>query len=269
MENIFMTDTRDKSVTAVNSLAAIRMNRRKLALAGAVLGATGMFAHNKPAFAQGATAPPQAATPAKGVAMTVTITAKDFSFDIPKQITAGYTTVTMNNVGGEPHHAQVVKLNEGVDPTKAIADLNASGPPAVLKAGTFVGGPGTVSAGVSASVILNLEAGTYLLICFLRSPDGTPHYAKGMVTSFTVDKGDGSASTEPKADAEIVMDDYSFDTPPQVAAGKMTWKVVNKGGQTSRDDHPQSRGRRDRDRGDDSARRSHGYPGRNRGSAST
>ena len=54
-----------------------------------------------------------------------------------------------------------------------------------------------------------------------------------MVTSFTVDEADGSAAstTPPEADAEVVLDDYSFTTPPQVPAGKRIWKLVNNGGQ--------------------------------------
>lgn len=175
----------------------------------------------------------QEASPATPNEVVVTVTADDFSFDIPDTIPAGYVTVTMENVGAEPHHAQVVKLNEGTSPDDAIAALNENGPLGALQSGTFVGGPGTVSAGVSASVILNLEQGDYLLICFLRSPDGTPHYAQGMVTSFSVEKGDGSAAstTAPEADAEIVLDDYSFTTPAEVSAGQTTWKLMNNGGQ--------------------------------------
>lgn len=179
------------------------------------------------------TAAAQEASPATSNEVVVTVTADDFSFDIPETIPAGYVTVTMENVGAEPHHAQIVKLNEGISPDDAIAALNENGPLGALQSGMFVGGPGTSSAGISASVILDLEQGDYLLICFLRSPDGTPHYTQGMVTSFTVEEGDGSdASTmAPEADGEVVLDDYSFTTPSQVPAGKTIWKLINNGGQ--------------------------------------
>ena len=34
---------------------------------------------------------------------------------------------------------------------------------------------------------MNLEAGTYVLICFIPNPEGVPHIALGMAREFTVE----------------------------------------------------------------------------------
>ena len=48
----------------------------------------------------------------------ITIKAADFTFDAPDQIEAGLVKVNLVNDGQEPHHAQIVRLNDGVDPTE-------------------------------------------------------------------------------------------------------------------------------------------------------
>jgi hypothetical protein len=46
--------------------------------------------------------------------LSVTIRAHDFSFEVPEEVPAGYTEITMINEGVEDHHAQIVRLNDGV-----------------------------------------------------------------------------------------------------------------------------------------------------------
>jgi hypothetical protein len=43
------------------------------------------------------------------------------------------------------------------------------------------GGPGALSPLKSGEVTLDLAAGSYVLACFIASPDGAPHLAKGML----------------------------------------------------------------------------------------
>ena len=45
---------------------------------------------------------------------SVTITAKDFSFDIPATLNAGLVDITMTNAGTNPHQANLARLNQGV-----------------------------------------------------------------------------------------------------------------------------------------------------------
>jgi hypothetical protein len=57
----------------------------------------------------------------------------------------------------------------------------------------FIGGTNDVAAGESSNIVFvaPLEAGRYVMVCFLpdtdEGPEGTPHFAKGMVKEFTVE----------------------------------------------------------------------------------
>jgi hypothetical protein len=44
----------------------------------------------------------------------ITVKAADYSFEAPAQIEAGLVKVNLVNDSQEPHHAQIVRLNEGV-----------------------------------------------------------------------------------------------------------------------------------------------------------
>src|SRR5262252_8657752 len=44
----------------------------------------------------------------------ITITTKDYAFDMPESIATGYVDVTVVNTGTEEHQAQLVRLNNGV-----------------------------------------------------------------------------------------------------------------------------------------------------------
>jgi len=81
-------------------------------------------------------------------------------------------------------------------------------------------------------VILDLEPGQYVALCFVESPDGVPHLAKGMVQSFEVASGGTPpAATEPQAASTVVLRDFTFELPAQIAAGPQVWEVVNEGPQ--------------------------------------
>lgn len=58
----------------------------------------------------------------------------------------------------------------------------APGPPPF----TPVGGVQAILPGVSQTGTVNLDAGTYVLICFIPNAEGVPHFALGMVRELTV-----------------------------------------------------------------------------------
>lgn len=152
-------------------------------------------------------------------AASITITARDYSFDAPDAVPAGPVAFTLRNEGQEEHHAQFVRLNDGVTLEQFGAALR-QGPPAAFPLVTFRGGPSATKPGQSSfEVILDLEPGTYMMLCFIESPDGVPHLAKGMVRPFVV-------SPPPT----VVMRDFAFDT-PEIHAGVQTLRVVNRGPQ--------------------------------------
>ena len=166
----------------------------------------------------------------------VTVHAKDFAFDAPKTIAAGMTSFKFVNDGQNLHHLQIMKLEQG----KTFADLQAvlknPGPaPAWLVA---VGGPNAAVPGSTIEATLNLEAGNYVIACFIPSPgDPTPHFAKGMIQPLTVSAAAGVAQAgAPEVDAptpgvHLVLKDYGFAFSKPLHAGKNVIHVMNEGPQ--------------------------------------
>ncbi|MFN8559669.1 MAG: cupredoxin domain-containing protein [Dehalococcoidia bacterium] len=171
-------------------------------------------------------AAPVAAQPA---IPNVTVTARDFSFDLPATIPAGLTSITLKNEGPEPHHAQLARLNDGVALDDFFAALR-QGPDAALPLLSFLGGPAVVEAGGTQEVIVDLTEGAYVMLCFVEGADHVPHLAKGMIQPFRVTGSDRPRPADPTADAEVIMSDFTF-SPLTIKAGPTTVKVTNVGPQ--------------------------------------
>jgi hypothetical protein len=164
-----------------------------------------------------------------GVAHEVVVTTTDFSFRAPDTIPAGLTRVRLFNQGREPHHVQLVRLNDG----RTIGELRNS-----LTAGadlpswvTFVGGPNEPAPGASSEVIVSLTPGSYAMLCFIPSADGVPHLAKGMIRGLRVAPAPIRGQREPEADARLTLNDYGFELTPALKAGRRTIRVENVGPQ--------------------------------------
>lgn len=166
----------------------------------------------------------------------VTVHAKEFAFDAPKTIAAGMTSFKLVNDGTMLHHLQIMKLEQG----KTFADLQAAlknpGPaPAWLVA---VGGPNAAVPGSTIEATLNLEAGNYVIACFIPSVgDPTPHFAKGMIQPLTVSTASGVAQAgapevaAPTPEVHLVLKDYGFAFSKPLHAGKNVIHVMNEGPQ--------------------------------------
>lgn len=158
----------------------------------------------------------------------VTIVTKDFSFDAPATIPAGYVDVTVKNDGAEGHQVQFVKLN-AVTETEFTT---AAGGTSIGDIGdaVFVGGPNGAGPGASTTATVKLEPGKYGIACFIPAADGVAHAAKGMVGFVTVEKTDASVFRAPKSDGTIVLGDFVFE-PPKNFNGRGTFAVENQGNQ--------------------------------------
>lgn len=156
----------------------------------------------------------------------VEVTTSDYAFEAPDEIPAGLTTFRMNAGGSEFHHVQIVKFDDG----KTLADFNAA-----LEAGGTppewahaLGGPNGADPGGTAEVTLLMTPGSYALVCFIPSPDGVPHIAKGMMRPLTV-TGAAVASGRPQADIVVTMREFNFELSAPVTAGRQRVLVVNDG----------------------------------------
>jgi uncharacterized cupredoxin-like copper-binding protein len=134
-------------------------------------------------------------------------------FEPLEGVTAGPAQLNLVNEGMEPHHVQLVKLNEGVTMDDVGAALATGDPGALLQIGSFAGGTGVVDPGSesSADALVDLEEGTYVMLCFIEGPDGVPHLAQGMVEAFEVGPADGDAGELPDPDVTVNMVDFGYD----------------------------------------------------------
>lgn len=162
---------------------------------------------------------------------SITVKGGDFRFELPPQVQAGLTTITFENVGQEVHHMQLVQLKNGVTMEQVLAELPKGNAALLALLQGIVGGVGPLDPGGSGRVTLELNAGNYMLLCLLPSPDGVPHLAKGMIAPLVV-KGDApSSQPKPVADGVVTFRDFAFTLPDVIRAGRQTWQIINEGTQ--------------------------------------
>jgi hypothetical protein len=168
---------------------------------------------------------------ARPSANVVSFIGTDYAFQGPDTIPAGLTTIQLANHGQESHQLVLMRLDSG----KTIADLQAlfasnagGGPPAWLK---FPGGVTGITPGDSGNVTAALVPGHYVMVCFFASPDGKPHFMKGMMRTLEVTRTPSPMAPEPVADIVITEKDYAFDISAPITAGTHTIRVENAGPQ--------------------------------------
>ena len=174
------------------------------------------------AAARPLTAPDAVATPAN----IVPVKAGDYFFEAPATVPSGMTTFRLVAAGKEMHHVQIFRLEGGRTVEQLLEAMKSHGPlPAWAVA---AGGPNVPAPGSSFDATLDLTPGNYALVCFIPSPDGSPHVMKGMFRALTVvDKGAKGKGSVPKADVVMRLDDYLFATTPAITAGRRTIRVEN------------------------------------------
>lgn len=142
-------------------------------------------------------------------------------FEPLTDVTAGPAQLNLVNEGMEPHHVQLLKLNEGVTMDDVGAALATGNPGALLEIGSFAGGTGVVDPGSesTADALVDLEEGTYVMLCFIEGPDGLPHLATGMVEAFEVGPAEGETAELPEPDVTVNMVDFGYDANELPASG--------------------------------------------------
>ncbi|MBI4419443.1 MAG: hypothetical protein HY560_01350 [Gemmatimonadetes bacterium] len=169
----------------------------------------------------------------------VVLGAHDYAFAAPERVPGGLVRVHLVNEGKEPHHAQFVRLNDGVSREQFHAALETT-LEAVVKEGemafmrlfalaTVAGGPAPVAPGKNLDMVADLAPGTYALICFIPGPDGVPHVVKGMVKYLTVDAPVAPQPKPPVAAGTVDLADFAFNALPAIKAGPTVLEVKNSG----------------------------------------
>lgn len=121
---------------------------------------------------------------AEAGATEVPVVLDEYSFGVEPTLAAGPTAFALDNVGEEQHEMVLFKLVEGATVDDALAAEQAGEDPEQF----FAGPPEVGVAGPGEQTFVNTELtpGSYAMVCFIPTPEGTPHVAEGMVTSVEV-----------------------------------------------------------------------------------
>lgn len=158
------------------------------------------------------------------------VQAADYAFTAPDSIPGGLTRIQLSNTGKEDHHAQLIRLNDGVTPNQ-LQEAMLKSEAAAFALVTFQGGAGAVPPGGRSSGIADLPPGQYLVLCFVPAADGVPHLAKGMIKPLTVTAKPAEQLVAPKAPT-VQLGDFAFSgQAASYKAGKVTLEGLNKGKQ--------------------------------------
>jgi uncharacterized cupredoxin-like copper-binding protein len=160
----------------------------------------------------------------------VTVTARDFAFELPASIPAGVTTFRFVNKGAFAHHMTIVRLEEGrtaAEGLKAVMVAGYTPRPGWMHP---VGGPQSAKPGVEANATVLLEPGNYLVFCEVPGPEPVPHYMKGMAKALTV-TGPARGGALPVADVALSLTEYDFTFAQPLTRGRHTVAVTNHGSQ--------------------------------------
>jgi len=106
------------------------------------------------------------------------------AYTVPADAPVIFRTTNASGTGA-PHLNAVLQLVEG-----ATAEAVIEGEVDLEAEGTVTGDFGTVflePGGIGDLAFESLAAGTYFLVCFVDTEDGTPHFELGMVTQITVE----------------------------------------------------------------------------------
>jgi hypothetical protein len=222
--------------------------RRHYLALGTALAAASLTACQPADDGQPADASSVAATESPSTAHVVEVTARDYAFDGPDEIPSGWTTFRLKNEGKEHHFLFLSRLPEGRTFEDYVAEvalpfdsvwhqLNAGAIdkaeagamlgrllPAWYGSVAPMGGPGLVAAGGVAQTSVKLEPGTYVMECYVKTPDGKFHAVLGMARTLTV-TGDPSGAPEPEADLALTLSNFELAVEGYVTAGEQTVAV--------------------------------------------
>jgi hypothetical protein len=191
-------------------------------LVGIGLGVVATVAESQP-IASDSLTPPAGAN-------VVAVTAREYAFEMPASIPSGLTTFRLRDIGREPHHLMLFRLERGKTTSDALAALKTA---AILPTWMHAaGGPNTpVPGGGESNGTVVLEPGQYVVFCMVTGPDLTMHFTKGMVRGLTVVRTNHVPARLPRGDIGVTMRDYSFALSRVPTRGRHVVTVINAGHQ--------------------------------------
>jgi uncharacterized cupredoxin-like copper-binding protein len=209
-----------------------------LAACGSSSGGQHHAAAAPPATTATSSAPAAAATPttqAPPPPNTATVVAYDkptMRYAVSGSPQAGLITFTYRNAGDAAHEMTLAKLKAGVTLAQVKLALHQADPDKAAGAlledpDGEITGPAILGPGRQEKVSVRLDAGHYLIVCFLPGAHGMPHALMGMVGELTVGAGP-SAAQPPVTAGTVALTDSHIQLPARFSRGG-TFAVTNKG----------------------------------------
>lgn len=162
-------------------------------------------------------------------AYVVDVVAEDYGLEAPDEILSGWTTFRLHNEGEETHFLLLTRLpegktyddyvaglsepindvwyrmrDEGLSKAAAFEELGAMIPEWYWTEAEVFGGPGMIVPGGISQATVELEPGTYVLECFLKTAEGEFHWSEGMLRPIEVLE-ERSPATPPEADLHLAL----------------------------------------------------------------
>lgn len=158
----------------------------------------------------------------------VTIVAREMAFEVAESFEGGVVRLVLDNQGELDHHVMFMRVNDDATVDDLLAALAEPSFEPIFAVSSSHGGP-MAAPGATGSVVVDLPAGDYVLICAIPAEDGMPHYAMGMQAVVKVTEPAATA-TLPEATGTIELMEMMFHGLGETyAAGPAAFEVVNSG----------------------------------------
>lgn len=191
----------------------------------------------------------QTAQEAEASAHVLEVTARDFGFEMPKEIASGWTTIRLTNDGEQEHFLYAYRLPESVSYDRfrqeamtafgrvwnryasgettreeAMGEFAEELPGWFMTDLTPAGGVALTEPGETAESTVRLTPGTYVIECYVKTPKGTWHTERGMQRKMVVTTEKNGAPA-PEADTEVTLTSYRIELSGPLSAGRQTVAV--------------------------------------------
>ncbi|HWL39169.1 MAG TPA: hypothetical protein VNO75_02945 [Gemmatimonadaceae bacterium] len=118
-------------------------------------------------------------------ASDLTITLRDYDFELSRPLTSGRHVIAVTNAGSQPHELTIVRYREGESNAKLVAWAEKPGGQVIPA--YPMGGVTDIPPGKTVVIENDFPAGRYGFVCFTPDKkDGKPHFLHGMQKEFTI-----------------------------------------------------------------------------------
>jgi hypothetical protein len=119
-------------------------------------------------------------------ASRVDVTASEYTFAFPTELTTGPSSFVLTNAGAEVHFMVLTQLAEGRTIEEVLAFDGDPEEAGLVTGVEFESGLAAPGGDDEEIITTDLAPGSWAMLCFIPGPDGTPHAFSGMAVPFTV-----------------------------------------------------------------------------------